>query len=570
MYRRLLCLLIVLPLLGGVTAAAQPANSRFDGITWLPAETAAVMTLNVENVSEAARALNILSLFGSFLQPLRIGEIDRQPLARYFPLAQFDIEGDPFAFIAGWSTGEMVIGYRQLDETLTAADADVVIILPTRNAFSAASALAPVLDAQDEDVTRTLYGDIPLYAGDQTVFAFTPQAVVIGEDAAVRAVLDVRTGDAPALSADARFITIAEATRAELPDAPLFLYANNETARHALPFLLGTTPESQPLLPVLAQIAVSFSGAATPLTALLNGQIDALGVRLRPDLFLIRDARAAVHLHLTEPLPETTTNTPLTSGLLDYVPRSAALVMHGDDARLATAGAFAALPLANFAPLLLGGFPAGRTPGSRGLIPLPDGDAVQDAISGFASALEARGIDIEALIGDLEGPYMAAVLPRPNDPTPTLNSAVDVVFVARATAATALVEQIVTGLEVLIDGRFVEVEVHGIETASILAGDAPVLRIAQIDDIILIGTGTAVDLAVQAQQGDNRLTTQPRWSRLVGETGLNALPDTYFDVAALLNIIDPETDLPNGVLGITGRAGESAGFYGLNAVLMIE
>lgn len=541
-----------------------------DAASWLPAEIDGAFVVPMGDPDETARALNILLFFGTLVQPERIQFTTRLPLDDLFPLELLDVEGDVWAdHIAPWVRGSMVIGYGAAGQ----GRGDVVYILPTDDAFAAVSALSPLLQGQDFLESDT-YRDIRLYQGDRATLAFAPEALILGSEATVRAVLDVRAGEAPALASDARFTAIRDGTAASLPDAGTLFYLQDEGAADALPLLLDSEPEAADLLAAMVQTTVGFTGDAGPTGALLSGAIDAVGVRLRPDINLVSDLRVSVMVHLTEPVAETEAPAAPAADLLAYIPRAAVMVGQGDDTATALAGAFAALPAANFAPLLLTAFPVGQTPGSQGLLPLPDGPALQSAAIGMADALADAGVSITDVMALFDGPFAAALIARPNDPTPALNSRVDVLFAAPVSDGPAAIAALTDAIDLIVgEELFSDEVIEGVDTRTIAIEGEPVIRLGVHDDVLLVGTGRAVDQALRAQQGDNQLIAQPRWELVSGPLGLETAPNVYIDLAAFYSVFQPG---PGGALPVEfaalGMASRTAGdgFYAIDIVMHLE
>lgn len=550
----LVLIVLVVPLF---VVHGQPTTAPpLDGTRWLPADTAAVITVPLADLGAAERTLNLLTFFGTLTQPSRIAATERLPLRALFPFTTFDAEGDPLRALAGWVTGDMVIGYAGLETDFTATADQIVVVLPTRDALAAAAGLGAVLRQQDFLVSTTIDG-FPVYTGDQAVFAFAPEAVIIGPRDRIDAVLAVRRGDAPALADDPAFVAIAAETAAALPNAFMFLYAAGDAAAAALPFVLGATADGAALLPALGQTIPAFSLQQSALTHLLAGDVSAVGARLRPDTVLIQHARAAVMVQFADTVPAAPISP--AADLLAYLPRQGFAVVQGTDARTAAAGAFAALPLANFAPLIVGGFPVGQTAGSLGALPPPSAETLQAVTIGFADALRTQAaVEINDLLAGLTGNYAAALLARPNDPTPILNTPVDLLLIAASSDADAAADQLVRGLSAVIGGEpFATATIADVPTRTISADGEPVLRIAAHDGAILIGTGTAVDAALAAAAGDNRLIDQPRWEQMRGERGLTTTPNAFIDLAAFYSVFVPEAageaGISFGTIGITAR-----------------
>jgi hypothetical protein len=62
---------------------------------------------------------------------------------------------------------------------------------------------------------------------------------------------------------------------------------------------------------------------------------------------------------------------------------------------------------------------------------------------------------------------------------------------------------------------------------------------------LVIGTGTAAQLALDAQRGDNRLIVQDRWQNLSPD---DRIPYVYVDVNAFYNTFLPQPGSPTALL----------------------
>jgi hypothetical protein len=93
------------------------------------------------------------------------------------------------------------------------------------------------------------------------------------------------------------------------------------------------------------------------------------------------------------------------------------------------------------------------------------------------------------------------------------------------------------------------------------------LQFTAADGVFVIGTGQAVDEALRAFAGDNRLIDQARW----GRAGSPA-PGLYLDIDRLYNTFLPVSGGsslgPVNLVGITGGAG-TGGVFELSATATV-
>jgi hypothetical protein len=524
-------------------AAAQEAPSALD---WIPADFAGFIRLNMDDADATLTRLNVALQAVSIIQPTRFNQVV-EPLSydAYLPLALlFDVEDSAFAEdIFPWLDGELVLAYRRFDAPLSAGESDILMILPTSDSLLAASRLRRIIEGQHFG-SRDTYRGVTLYIGDRSAIAVNPAMVLVGPPDLVRAALDLQAGEGEPLTAQPAF----QAIQTAVPDDALaFGYLSGQSADGVLSVLLNGQPTPDPLLEVAGEALREVRGQETLETLLLTGSVSGAGFVLKTGSLLPLILEASVILY-TENAPFSSSAADFDASLLDLIPRSAMMVHRGSDVKAAVYDLLVALPLSNFGGRVLGAFPVNPSLGSlSGLIEDPGADEVQAAVNGFLGTLETLAdFDLEVdLLDHLSGSYAVALLPTPNRPVPVLNTPFDTVFLAKVedgeaalAGATQLIETL-TGLEDL------PTETIGEETFTSLrlqgSGDA-VLRLGIVDDMLVVATGDALEHALAARRGDNRLTGETRWQMFTEENA--PAPEWYVDINAVYNTFYPSAGAP--------------------------
>lgn len=515
-------------LLGLTPLSAQAAESPLD---WIPAGFDGALRVRLTDPDETLLELNMAWYVASFIQPQRVDTSRQRTLSDFFPVDLFDVEGASFEdAILPWLDGEIVVGYRRFDDRLGVADDDVLLILPTDDGFAAAAALSPIVGAQDL-AERAIYRGTPIVVGDRTALAFTPSAVLVGARPLLEQALDAHAGDSERLADSAAF----QATMAEA-GATVSAYIDGDAALGALSVALHGDRSAEPLLAAFGNALAAYNGGAFA-TALLTGATDGLGITVTAD-GLRGNLRISAHVQ-TNALPPVDSAQAFDAGVLGLIPRSAMMVQSGGDARAAFYNTLLALPLTGSIGNLLGGFlaPAGQvqpTPSA----PAPTADDLQAAVAGFVSGVKSsRQFDLDReLAAQLGGSYAFALLPRPNNPAPLTGAAYDLLLVTQTADAEAALE----GASALAQTVFA-VEANAFEDTTI--GDAafrtlfvepihePLLQLGTVDDLLVVGTGAAVEQAMRAGRGDNRLVSVRRWQDVSGDDQ----PSLYIDLNAVYN-----------------------------------
>ncbi|MDL1900181.1 DUF3352 domain-containing protein [Anaerolineae bacterium CFX9] len=561
--RRLLCA-VSLALMMCLSALPMSAQSS-DGLErWIPADFTGFIRLDTGNPQDALRGINVSLLVGSLIQPTRINTTSAVGYNDLLPLAGIlDLESAPFdQLIVPWLGDTLILAYQNLSAIYRAQASDVLMIASTRDAFEAASVLSRVLQAQDL-LETTSYRGVTVYNLDRTSIAFAPDAVLIGDQRLIHAALDAEAEESDRLVDHPAYAPI----RAQLPQRdPIFAFIVDEAAANALGYVLSGSDRAAPILRALggalSQLVPTNSGSVEQ--ALLSGAVDAVGVSLRPDTFLISQVNVRAAYHVAQPV-QAETGSILDPAVLEFIPRSAFFVHVGTDARQAAFGALSALPLANYGGRVLAAFPVGQPAISpQDLAAPPSAEDIASAVAAFSSALNAvRGVDLmEDVLAHFDGSYTVALMPRPNNPVPLLNTPFEALVAAQVDDAEAAMRSLVTLAESLFAGiTFTQQETEGGSMMSLMTGDGePIMRVGAVgENMLLVGTGDAVTTALRAHQGDNRLTAQARWQRFVDQD--RPAPSLYLDLVGFYNTFQPSAGgaqaVPTGYVGLqTAFAGD--------------
>ncbi len=559
-------LLIMFSAILPVHAQLTPPNfgAADDPTGWIPANFAGFVRIDASVQSDALNSLNLMLFTASFLQPSRVTFTDTVTFDTFFPLASFDLEQAAFSTdIAPWLSGSIVIAYRELSDDYSPISEETLLIFPTRDTFNAAAAMQRVIEGQD--ILETVsYRGVTIYVGDQTAIAFTPSAVLIGSDEILRATIDVIDGEGESITASAAYQQIDAALAADSLSAgtfagdsqpgTAFAFVRGEAASNAVRVLLSTSDsgEAQSVLSAFAGALAHQRDSATVETALLNGEIEAAGARLHAEFR--GQAAIGVQAHVAVRLADTP-STPAVpaafdTSILNLIPRSAFIVQSGSNAHAAARDVVAGLPLYNFAGVALNAFPFSVSAAAQsGEIPTPDADAASAAIdSFFTAARDIGGVDIAAgVLDQLNGSYAFALMPRPNNPLPLLNTRYDMLLIAQVADTQTALAGVTDALELYLGESALESEMINAQNFFVLrepdTGEA-VLRIGAVDGALVIGTGESAALALQARAGDNRLIAQDRWQSLLTS---ERTPDLYLDFNGFFNAFFPQ--VARGVAG---------------------
>jgi hypothetical protein len=509
--------------------AQDAANTLAD---WVPESFAGFVSLNTEDIDVTVEALNVAAFTASVLQPTRFQFAAQNGLDGWFPLDSLDLERATFAqLIAPWLGGELVVAWPDFNDQFVSSGA--LMLLSTRDAFTAASAMSPVVRGQDF-LQQESYQGATLYLGDRTALAFTPAVVLIGPLEHVRAALDVQAGDSDSITADETF---NETWPLLDSDALARIFVQDEAAAGALNFVLNggfgadvvaayggalAAADDEALLAVLAAGGIEAAAVSVGSSLLISNGLDVSAVLATAADISLADAEEI--------------------GLLwSYVPRSAIVAAGGSDAGRAAESLLYGLPLVSFLPRALAAFPFDpNAPSGGDFIPLPEQADITAVVDGFIATLERiGGIDLtDDVLDEIDGGYLAALLPRPNNPAPLLNASFDVLLAAESRDAADLAETLTRVAEQFLGEGVLVADGDIIAFSDPLGGDTVFAIAAPADaDVLLVGTGEAVAQAIRAGAGDNQLVAQERWAVLAEQL----TPDWYFDIPGIYNLIAPST-----------------------------
>lgn len=543
----------VLILLGVLVLCVSPAwgqNALAEAA--IPADFAGFVRVRLD-APTAIPPLNIAVFAAARLQPERISSLQFAGYDTLFPLDIFDVEGATFSqFILPWAKGEVIVAYRQFGQGLRVQRDDVLMIVPAQDMLRAAAALAPVLQAQDFLETESYQG-LLLHKGDLATIAFTPEAVLIGSSALVKQALDARAGAAARLIDQAAYqMVIANSP----PNTLLFAYLKGENAASALNGLLNTSTTTEPLLVNLGESLreAEFAQGSFGLP-LLTSSLDALGASVVvEDLpfvpgtnFVVGENNEPLRVRASITLYNEQTHFNKTeafdSSVLNLIPQSAFVVQSGSNARSAAYDVLYTLPLTNFAGSLLGAFPVQPSVGVfNNQINQPSAEDLQQAVSGYLSVLNAlAGFDLDTdLLNYLSGSYSFALIPRPNNPTPVLNTPFDVLFVAQVNNRELAAAGVTRLLEIIFGSTLIENEdLDGVRYATIreqFTGEV-IVRVGVIDNTLIVATGSALQPALQARSGDNRLVDRERWQTV----SKDEIPQLFVNISSFYSTFFPTT-----------------------------
>ncbi len=532
--KRPFCLALVLLLL---TCAAIPAAAQdVTPLDWIPADFTGYVRVDFSDPQTTLSNLNLALFVASVLQPPRAAFTQAQDFDAFIPLDSFDVENASFTSgILPWLDGEVVFAYRRLDAAYQAGAADSVMILPAVDALEAGAFLSGAIQAQDL-AQQSTYRQVIIYQGDKTAFAFTPSAVLVGPEDLLRAVIDTLSGSSPALTADPLY----QQVQAALPDkSTLSAYVSGDVASDALGVLVSGGSAADPILTAMHQSLADLS--KTPGRLLLGGALDAVGVSVDYDEIRSTNVVASVALHTRE-APDAV-EAAFDPAVLELIPRSAMIVQSGADVQTAATDALHALPFLNFAGQALAAFPVAQPTDMP--LSLPTAQQAQDALAGLLDALNPV-VDVQSeLLDKLSGSYALALLPRPNNVLPGLDAPFDLLLVAQ-TASPENAQAVGASASKLLETYLAPLESEQLDAQAFQTLRMPetgelLVSVGAVENLVLVGTGSAAQLALDAWRGDNRLIAQERWQNLSGD---GAIPYVYVDVNAVYNTFLPTVGGP--------------------------
>lgn len=533
-------LLFSIPLI--IRPVAAQSSSLLD---WIPAEVNGFVRLDTRDPAFPLEAIN-LALYGAFnLQIARAIPNNAVDYDVLFPLDALDVEGATFAqVVLPWLGDEWVIAYRNLDANLAVAPEDTLMLIGASDPFVAVNTLAAVLQAQDL-LERTTYRSMTIYEGDQTSIAFVASAVLVGGSDLVRAAIDASVGETSGLL-DVANRDLYERVAGDLTDetirTPVTALLHGEAAIGAFAFALGGGERGQPVLTALGEALQSLEEASSVEAALLQGNVSAAAISLSAGNLLQEDVQARVIFQTEAAFPETTST--FDTAVLTYLPRNAAFVHAGVGANRLTDFTLATLPMANFLTRALSGFPLTETAASQAdALSVPSGADIIASLDSFRNVLnDYANVDLNSLLDSVGegGSYALALLPNPNNPVLEFGIPFDMLLVAQVAEPTAFLDAASSlAAAYLGEDGFATAEINDLPARTLTTPDAaqPFLTLAADEDdgLLLIGTGTALDTALRAADGDNRLINEARWQ----DMNVNGQAYLYADATGIYNALIP-------------------------------
>jgi hypothetical protein len=529
MRKRVLWVLVILAL--GILPVQAQAD---DGpLGWIPADFAGVVRLNVSS-ADTLTALNIATFAASFIQPQRVQFQPIQNLDSVIPLTELDVDDASYGQdVFPWLGDEIILTWRSFGPNLRGADR--VLVLPTRDVLQSASSFSRILGAQDI-LQQQDYRGTTLYLADKTTIAFTPQAVLVGAADTVKMLLDVRAGEG------ARLVD-QQAYRMATQDVPARAiasgYMDGDRVLPALSVLLKGDESALPILRDMNEVLGSYRRDVSLEQLVLNNALDGVGFALWADTL----RREAVHVHLKlydEDYTAAPGEAALNPAVLDLLPQNAMLVQSGTNAQGAAYDLLTALPLANFASQVIGAFPVQpTTAAASGALRVPTADDIAQVLGSLLMTLNRQAnFDLDHdLLRHLTGSYAAALLPRPNDPLAPLNLPYDLLLIAAVDDPDRTLDNAARLIGILLAQDELEtLDVGGLNFRVVRHNDDPVLWLGTVDDLLVVATGSALDLALDARRGDDRLVNRERWQK-VSDDGV---PHFYVDIPAMYGTFFPQ------------------------------
>ncbi|MFN8529199.1 MAG: DUF3352 domain-containing protein [Anaerolineae bacterium] len=549
-------------------------------IAYIPASFDGYLHVPVADALTGLSNMRLLAVVASFIQPTRVTAPSQPTYDTFFPLTRFN-DASFDEIVLPWLSGDIVAAYRHLEVPLSASQDEILLILPTRDPFLGAGTVTELLGSPV--ATSRQVGSAVIYDGEHASVALTGAAILIGSPDLIDEAASVTAPDAPAgarLIDDPTYRAVMGGLSND--QTALTAYLHGTAASAAVPFLLSQqSDQAQPLLQLFAQ-ALEAENAAAPLNArLLDGRVDAVGVAANLSLNqagLLVDSSAAARVHFAETVqPSTSAPAETTTPYFDWVPQNALLVLSGTSASELAHEALTGLPLYNLSGIALNAFPAAISAGAQSdAVSAPTLDQLQASVSGFLSAMqETARVDLQTDgLDRLNGGYVLALLPRPNNPTPLLNTPYDAFVVTSANRPSIVVNTLVNALKAFMgENAVTETPIGGESfwTVSDPVG-ATVFQIGVSDGLLVMGTGDSVAAALQAHAGANRLIDTSLWINAL-ENGVP--PALYVDANAFYTTFLSQA-LGGGSGGVpvdfvrASSAVDSAGIYELRVRVQIH
>ncbi len=535
MVKRALLIFVTLAALSIWPVAAQGLTTS--AVDFVPADFAAFVQVRMDAPDLILQDLNIVAFVASRLEPLRISlGSDRLGFDDFIPITTtFDVDGVSFNDnILPWLGDDMVIAYRDFDSQLSADAGDALLIFSTGDVLESANSLSPVLEGQDL-LKQEVYRGITIYIGDKTSIALTAPAVFVGPTDLIHDALDVQAGVRESMTRLPVQVVLHD-TVGENPAVYAFVKA--DYVLPAVSGLLGGQPSTEALLAAFGGALSQIRGDGSFETLLLDHGFDGvaagLNVVIEADEITV-SAQAVFHAQSAPaPIPASSSE----NSLIDMIPQTALLVGNGTDAEGMVYNVITALPMSNFAREIIGGLPIQTIGTDSQQITVPDAGQVERAVNGYLNLMtQFQNFDLKTdLLDYLSGDYAVALLPRPNDPVPVLNTPFDFLIVARVSDESAALAGATTLLSSMLhldslDGNTIE----GWDFNRLGVGGQEVISLGAQDGVLVIGTGDAVQKALDARRGDNRISKQQPWQVL----SATETPGLYLDSFVFLNTFFP-------------------------------
>jgi hypothetical protein len=535
MVKRVSWIILLTLLLSVFPLSVNAQTAEPSPLDWIPADFSGFIQMRVDETALAE--LNFVASSGALLQPTRVNPDFFQGYESFIPLTLLDVEDATFSTdILPWLDGEIILAYHELNPTLEVTADDVLMILPMADALVAASVLGRIIRAQDLLETTT-YRGVTVYIGDKTTIALTTDVVFVGSTELVQSALDRRAGEGERLTDQPAYTAVRAASPS---DALVFAYINGDNLISTLSILLSGGTSAEPLLTAFGEALSQLRDVDSLETALLSASVKGIGVSLKalsePELTL--QATATFFTEGGSPMTSTAEFDP---AILNLIPRSAMVVDSGADVSGAVYDVLAALPLSNFAGAILGAFPVEPSVDlSDESVEQPSSDQLQAAVSGFLNVLNnVSSFNLEDdLLTHLSGNYAVALIPRPNDPAPLFDTPFDVLLVAEVNDNTAALDGATRFLQTIAGVDELDSEtVDGIQFRILRASstDDPALWLGVKDGMLIVATGSALEQALDAQRGDNRLVNHDRWKSV----SIEKIPQLYVNLISVYDTFFP-------------------------------
>lgn len=503
-----------------MTSAQDETERAFMLASWIPSDYAGFLQFASTDMAETFQVINLASFSGGILAPDRPPLGESLTIAQLIPLDLLDSETASFQQnILAWLGDEVVFAYHEIPDTFAPEQEDIALIISTRDMFQSAASLSTIFQEQDFLTTET-YQNIPLYHGDQISIAVTPQAVIFASDARIRELIDTQTTPETAITATENFQHLQQALDA---NPSVFGYVHGEATLHVLNLITSGNLRGTAVRGAFAEALETTQGGLSPAQSLLGGRLQAAGFSITADVRLFSSVNTKFAF-----IPEVTSETldlGFEADLLNFIPRQALFVHAGTDSQAALRTGMTLLPLSNFigSAWTMFGIRESNT-SSNEILPPPSGATILNALESLNGFLETQDVPrLDQLIGSVSGSYLTAVLPRPNNPTPVLNTPFDVIVVLQSDDAQKALDDLTQTAQLILNVDVLsEVEIGGISFQSLMnpqTGET-ILSAGMFENYLILASGDGAQFAVSAYQGDNQLIDETRWQNVESDRGV--------------------------------------------------